>query len=400
MFLMKKYFSKKAIVTSVVLLLLAVISTTFVLQIKDVFAASDSEDRLVTIYDRDSQKSIVTNALTVKDALKQAGIKLDDNDIVEPARDEVLVAPSYRVNVYRARPVTVVDGNTRQKIMTPYQTARQIAQSAGITVYPEDITDLRLSTNILADGAGLEMVIKRAKVINVNLFGKNLVLRTQGNQVSDFLKEKSITLGDQDRISVDKNSAIVEGMSFRIWREGKQTISEEQPINFEVERIKDADKLIGYKAIRTPGVLGTKNVTYEIEIQNGQEVSRREIASVVLVPASKQVEVIGSKVSYVPYSGSGQKTDWMRMAGIPESDWGYVDFIIQKESGWNPNSINRNSGACGLAQALPCSKVPGNPLDPVDNLKWANGYAQTCTSYRKYCGWAGAYDFWISHRWW
>lgn len=397
---MNKYLTKKSFITIAIIASLLSLGSVFAFVKKDAFAAVDSEERLVTIYDRENQKSIVTTALTVADALKQANIKLDDNDIVEPARDEALVAASYRVNIYRARPVIVVDGSTRQKIMTPYQTAKQIAQSAGVTVYPEDNTDLRLTTNMLADGAGLEMVITRAKAINVDLFGKNLVLRTQGKTVNEFLKDKKITLGDKDRVSLPLDTPITEGMSLRVWREGKQTVSEEQSINFDVERIKDADKLVGYKSIRTPGVLGKRNVTYEIEIQNGQEVSRKEIASVVLSPASKQVEVVGSKVAYVPYSGSGQKTDWMRDAGIAESDWGFVDYIIQKESGWNPNSVNRNSGACGLAQALPCSKVPGNPLNPVDNLKWANGYAQTCTSYRHYCGWSGAYDFWISHRWW
>lgn len=27
------------------------------------------------------------------------------------------------------------------------------------------------------------------------------------------------------------------------------------------------------------------------------------------------------------------------------------------ESGWNPNSVNKSSGACGIPQALPCSKI-------------------------------------------
>lgn len=27
------------------------------------------------------------------------------------------------------------------------------------------------------------------------------------------------------------------------------------------------------------------------------------------------------------------------------------------ESGWNPNNVNKKSGACGIPQALPCSKI-------------------------------------------
>lgn len=116
----------------------------------------------------------------------------------------------------------------------------------------------------------------------------------------------------------------------------------------------------------------------------------------------KVVEVAPQPVATtVPkYTGGGSPAEWMAAAGIPESDWGYVDAIISRESGWNPNATNASSGACGLAQALPCSKVPGNGYNPVDNLRWANSYAQTCVPSRMYCGWEGAYRFWQANHWW
>ena len=95
------------------------------------------------------------------------------------------------------------------------------------------------------------------------------------------------------------------------------------------------------------------------------------------------------------YSGGGAPAEWMAAAGIAESDWPYVDYIASRESGWNPNATNASSGACGLIQALPCSKVPGNGYDPVDNLRWANGYATS-----RYGSWAAAYSFWTANHWW
>ncbi len=95
------------------------------------------------------------------------------------------------------------------------------------------------------------------------------------------------------------------------------------------------------------------------------------------------------------YTGGGAPAEWMAAAGIAESDWGYVDYIVSRESGWNPNATNSSSGACGLVQALPCSKVPGNGYDPVDNLRWANGYATG-----RYGSWAGAQAFWSKNHWW
>lgn len=95
------------------------------------------------------------------------------------------------------------------------------------------------------------------------------------------------------------------------------------------------------------------------------------------------------------YSGGGSPAEWMAAAGIAESDWGYVDYIVSKESSWNPNAVNSSSGASGLVQALPCGKVPGSCFNPVDNLKWADGYAKG-----RYGSWAGAYNFWTSNHWW
>lgn len=96
------------------------------------------------------------------------------------------------------------------------------------------------------------------------------------------------------------------------------------------------------------------------------------------------------------YSGGGSKEEWMTAAGIAPEDWGYVDFIVSKESGWNPNAVNSSSGASGLVQALPCGKVPGSCFNPVDNLRWANSYAQD----RYSGGWEGAYLFWQANHWW
>lgn len=95
------------------------------------------------------------------------------------------------------------------------------------------------------------------------------------------------------------------------------------------------------------------------------------------------------------YTGGGAPAEWMAAAGIAAGDWGYVDYVVSRESGWNPNATNSSSGACGLVQALPCSKVPGNGYNPVDNLRWANGYATG-----RYGSWQGAYNFWINNHWW
>lgn len=87
-------------------------------------ASADSSQKatnghLITIHDKGNETVISTQAKTIGDALKEAGVVVDKSDSVEPSVDEVLVASEYQVNIYRARPVIVVDGTTRLKIITP-----------------------------------------------------------------------------------------------------------------------------------------------------------------------------------------------------------------------------------------------------------------------------------------
>ena len=390
---MKLRLRKSTTIVSVSLAVLGLLAVFFGSLAARPAHATDQTGRLITVHDRGKETVFLTQADTLKDAFKQEGIEVDSHDAVEPSMDEKLVASDYQVNIYRARPVTVIDGATRLKVVTPYQTAEQIIADVGITLYPEDTTTLTRSTDILGDGPGLELRINRATPLVLDLYGKQTNIRTQGKTVGEMLKEKGITLSDKDRASLPSSTPITSGMEVRVWREGKQTINIDEDVAFDVKKVEDADQLVGYKAVQTAGANGKRSVTYEIEVKDGKEISRTEIASLVTQPAQTEVDVIGTKPNRLPYTGGGSETDWLAASNISQGDWGYADYIVGRESGWNPNSVNKSSGACGLAQALPCSKVPGNPYNPVDSLNWMNSYVA------KYGGWEGAYNFWKTHNW-
>lgn len=70
-------------------------------------------------------------------------------------------------------------------------------------------------------------------------------------------------------------------------------------------------------------------------------------------------------------------------------------FIYMHESGNNPGAINKSSGACGLGQALPCSKLPCSLSDYACQDSWFTNYML-----QRYGSWENAKAFWQSHRWW
>ncbi len=70
-------------------------------------------------------------------------------------------------------------------------------------------------------------------------------------------------------------------------------------------------------------------------------------------------------------------------------------FIYMHESGNNPNSINRSSGACGLGQALPCGKMGCALGDYACQDAFFTNYMLN-----RYGSWENARAFWLSHNWW
>ncbi len=363
--------------------------------------------RIITIYHDGQQQVIVTEAMTVGEALDRAGVRLEANDAVEPQKDTKLLAQSYDVNVYRARPVTVVDGNNRYRIVSPYQSAKEIASAAGLHIYDEDkLTISRIDDFVGQGGAGLLLTIKRSTPVHMVLYGKAVDVRTQAKTVDELLHEKRITQAAQDGVSPAAHTSISENMIIDVYRNGQQTVSEEQEVTFTTKQIQDADHPVGYKQIQTPGVKGKKIVTYQLDLKNGTEVSRKAIQSVVTEDAKEQVEVIGTKVD-LP---AGSHQDWMAAAGITPGDFGYVDFIMSHESGWCPTKWQGehtcngyhgvpSSGGYGIGQATPGGKMASAGGDwatnPITQLRWCSSYALG-----KYHSWQAAYNHWVAYRNW
>ena len=55
--------------------------------------------------------------------------------------------------------------------------------------------------------------------------------------------------------------------------------------------------------------------------------------------------------------------------GWSEYDWECLVKLWNRESSWNPNAVNKKSGACGVPQSLPCSKMKSEGADYRTNYK-------------------------------
>ncbi len=359
----------------------------------DEVVASDSHLVIVT-HDK-KQETLPTRAKTVGEFLERANIPVNEGDVVEPSTDTEIADQKFRINVYRARPITVVDNGKKTFAFSAATTARSVANQAGIEVYPEDKIESQMETDFLRDGAiGEKVVIDRATPTNINLYGTQVPVRTHAKTVGDLLKEKKVELAKDDTVQPALETVITSGTQIFVVRNGSQIATVEEAIAMETETIEDSSLSFGTTAVRQKGSPGKRLVTYQLDLQNGKEVSRKLIQSVVAQEPVKQIVVRGKTV-FIP----SDKEAVMAAAGIARSDYPYVNYIISHESGWNAAARNKSSGAFGLCQALPGTKMASAGGDwasnPVTQLKWCSGYAHS-----RYGSWSAAYNAWVSKHWW
>jgi resuscitation-promoting factor RpfB len=356
-------------------------------------AASDSH---LVIFSHDKkQETLPTRAKTVDEFLKRVDVKLNEGDVVEPSLDTKILDEKFRINIYRARPVTVIDNGKKTFAFSAATTPRSVASQAGLQVYPEDKIESQMETNFLRDGAiGEKVVIDRAVPTNLNLYGTQVPVRTHAETVGDLLKEKKVELAKDDTVQPALNTPITPQTQIFVVRNGSQVVTVEEAIRMETQVIEDPTLSFGTTAIRQKGSPGKRLVTYQLDLQNGKEKARKVIQSVVAQEPVKQIVARGKTV-YIP----ADKEAVMAAAGIARSDYAYVNYIVSRESGWNAAARNSSSGAYGLCQALPGSKMATAGSDwatnPVTQLRWCDGYAKG-----RYGSWGAAYNYWLSHHYW
>lgn len=92
----------------------------------------------------------------------------------------------------------------------------------------------------------------------------------------------------------------------------------------------------------------------------------------------------------------------MHDAGIKQSDWAAVDYIITRESSWRLDAVN-SIGCIGLGQNCPdkngylwlVDSCPNWRTDAICQLKRFGLYAQD-----RYGGWQQSKLFRQQHNWW
>lgn len=364
-----------------------------------------SDSHVVFLYDSGKRQTLDTKAASVGELIKKLDLHLIPQDVIEPSLDTPIVEDNFRVNVYHARPVTVVDNGVKTVTLTAQKSARMVAQQASLKINPEDLATFAqgdLKDNII----GEKVVVARATPVLMNLYGAQVSTYTQAKTVSGLLEEKHVKLDNGETVSPLTDTPIKSNIQVFVLRKDTTVVTTQESVPAPTQTIGDPTLSLGASAVRQVGSPGKKVVTYVVTTKDGVEVGRNIIQEALIESPVPQIIARGTTIDI-----SGDKSGIMAAAGIKSSDYGFVNYVISHESGWCPTKVQGEYGTCpayhgvpsyggyGLGQATPGAKMASSGADwatnPVTQLKWCNGYALG-----RYGSWSATYNHWLAqHNW-
>ena len=287
---------------------------------------------------------------TVEQVLLENSIVLKDADEITPAR-ETVVEGDTQVEIRRACQVVVLADGKQTTVTQTGGTVEDALKEAGVTVGEEDSLNYDKDEPLFDK---MHIRVTRVMKVRITAGGETREVETSAQTVEDVLKQFQVELDEDDRVEPEAKTKVAEGMEITVRRvEVKEEVKTEE-VPFETQ-YQDTDSLYeGETQVKTQGVAGEKEVTYQVTFVDGEEESREAasekvtkepVAEVVLRGTAEReqsgaggsgtfVDLYGNTVSYSSVM-SGTCTAYSVPGGTTSLGWDAVYGVIAV----NPNII-------------------------------------------------------------
>lgn len=251
-----------------------------------------------------------------------------------------------------------------------------------VTIKFSDGTEL----NVITSNSNVNDILKENNIyileseivtpgFSENINSSKTITITRKDKIKEVQDEQVVSeVIESNEILNDQNEKIVEKIV-------KETIEIPfETITREVTGSADGEKV---NRILQEGQNGIKEITYKIKYQNDVEIERTQISEVVIQePVNKIVQIsvqLSSRAAAANRIQSGASAEAatcqayarQRCSDYGWSDEDYYNLVVlwEKESHWNMYAQNRYSGAYGIPQALPASKMAQEGSDYLTNYE-------------------------------
>lgn len=343
-----------------VFVVLAVASISVWLYFANQSAGHSKKDEtwnVIVSYDH-LQAIVPSREPTVGSLIEKMHIVINPGDVIEPSRNTRINQDDFRVNIYRAAPVKIVDGDKTTMVNSAATTPRSIATQAGIETYPEDQLVARPVDYFLKQKTMSEVVtIKRSIPVQLILYGTPVITRSHSTTVGEMLKEKNLKLAPGDTVKPGLNTVLTANLQVFILRKGTTIVTETEQTPMPVQTIIDPKLSSGTSAIRQQGSPGQQLVTYQIDEKTGAKI---KLQTVLIKSPVTQIVARGS----APVAGTlGVWLEKLRMCEThgnyqTNTGNGYYGAYQFLPGTWN--RVAQRAGRSDLVGVLPST---ANPAD-------------------------------------
>lgn len=370
---------------ALVLALVAASTTAFAVLHKRVEVDVDGSTRQVDAFGR-----------TVADVLAAAGVAVGPDDVVAPGPGAPVTAGDLVV-VRHGRELNVEIDGRQQQVWTTALTVGEAVDGLGL----RDGVRLSASRSEKLDARTLR--VSTQKTIHLAVDGQVIDGVTSAATVRDALKDVGLVLDEGDQVSVPLDAAAVDGLVVMVTRAASTGEKVTEAVPFDTQEVDDPTLVTGTTKVKTPGKAGVRTTTYQVDVVGGVVVARTQLSSVLTTPPVTQVVLKGTQalpdpsvVVVEPGSAQAIAKDMVYARGWGDDQFACLVELWNHESGWRVNAQNRSSGAYGIPQALPGSKMASAGADwqtnPATQITWGLNYITA-----RYATPCGAWSYFLSH---
>lgn len=316
---------------------------------------------------------------TVGDMLASGDIAVGERDLVAPAVDQPISRAGQIVVRHGHEMAVEVDGAQRA-VWTTALTVGEAVDGLGLR---DD--EVRLSASRSAELGRDVLRVSTLKTIHLVVDGQVIDGVSSAATVRDSLRDIGLVLQDGDQVSVPLDATAVDGLVVLVTRASTtgETVTEAVP--FESQEVEDPGMVKGNTVVTTKGRAGVRTTTYELQVVGGVVVGRTPLASVVTTAPVTQVTKVGTGelpdptvVAVAPGTAQALGKELAAARGWGDDQFACLLSLWNQESGWRVNAANRSSGAYGIPQALPGSKMASVGADwqtnPATQITWGLNY--------------------------
>ena len=271
------------------------------------FACQPNTPTTVTIIDNEQIHSVVSDQRVPLILLTQNGIVPQPNDrvflngIPVPIDKPMPATDFIQLQLRRAVTLTVNSPLGQQAIQTSALTVGQAMSEAGFTFTDNDLLDPPAETPITQSSS---VTFTPARDLTIYMGENILNIRSTAGTVGEALAEAGIPLIGFDTSSPLENDPLPLDGQIRVVRVYEAIEVALEPIPFTEQVTYSPDVPFGQKETIQPGVEGIAMIRSRIRYEDGKEVSRETESKTVLREPQTRIVESGEKIVLVPVGGN------------------------------------------------------------------------------------------------